>query len=158
MNVVIPDRLVEQLEDAVSASRPSAAKMRSLVAEIVAYREHGSTSGAPWAIVQGGLIQDSSPDVEYVDLDWMESPGDQSLEEVESAWRLLTRVVNVEDHEGWGGDLHEVEEWLTSMYRDAGTPQDQRVWNQEATATAGEIPGFEGTRAALDAITGKVNP
>lgn len=88
---------------------------------------------APWAICEGGLIQDSSDDVESIDLDWMEADGPRDLEEVERSWRLLNRVVKHEGRaEGWGKYLHEVEEWLTSMYKDSGTDEEQKVWNEVA--------------------------
>lgn len=126
--IVIPERLLAQLQDAVSASRPSASKMRALVEEIAAYQRHGNVTVKPWAICQGGLIQDSSDGVETVDLDWMEHGYVADRDEAEDSWRLLTRIVNHEGRDAWGGDLHEVEEMLTTYYGDNGIPEEERVW------------------------------
>lgn len=90
----------------------------------------GDTVSAPWAICEGGLIQDSSDDVECIDLDWMQDNGPAELEEVERSWRLLNRVVNEEGRTGWSNYLHEVTEWLTSMYRDADIDDAAKVWNE----------------------------
>lgn len=129
-DVIIPARLLAQMVDALSAKRPSAAKMRSLVAEVEAYRDSGNTAITPWAICEGGLIQDSSEGLEYTDLDWMDHDGPLDLDEIENSWTLLTRVITYEGHDSWADALHEIEETLTSMYREADTPEERKVWNR----------------------------
>lgn len=100
--------------------------------------EATDTSDAPWAIMQGGLVQDSSPDVEYVDLDWLDSGLDEdSIDEMEQSWSLLIRVILTAGRSGWMTTFIEVTTRLDAGYERDDTPAMERVWNKfEAEAVS----------------------
>lgn len=78
-----------------------------------------------WAICVGGLIQDSSPDLEYIDLDWLENTPMIDIEEAEQSYELLSRL----KLPNWAAELAEVTERLEAAYDAEEYPQRERVTN-----------------------------
>lgn len=100
-----------------------AAQVRGMMAyAIAADRKERDTPS--WAIVQGGLIQDSSVEVECIDLDWLDQ-GETDIDEAEGCWKLLARI----NRPGWAGELAAVRERLQGAYDAEGYDQEMRVWN-----------------------------
>jgi len=137
--ITVPDK--EPLEDASPYVRTVAVQLEAgFTSGHVDAARHWTTDDRPqpeaprpWAICEGGLIQDSSDGVECIDLDWMDQADVPTLDELERQWRLLARVVNVEHHDGWSGALHELTEYLVTAYKDYDVPEEGKVWNEGST-------------------------